>query len=759
MRVAISAVITFVAVALVICAWISKKSERDIAPKVTAFLISLLPPVIGNLIIIAAHTEGFALFGRYLYAIGIDITMFCLLDFTLQYCDLKWNQMWRGILTVCIAADIVQLMCNPFFGHAFAPDMMMVYGEPYYNVKSYIGRNIHLVLVYAIMAVILSVFLIRMIRGSRIYSEKYLIMFLLLLVTGLWEVFYILSRTPVKRTVIAYGVFGILVFWFSLYYRPMRLLDHLLADVASGLTDGLFFFDRDGKCVWADEHGMELIGGRPGDFGHYVNRINELFPNLEFEKSEWKCRRSLSENYYDLEKHTVYDNGKKVLGFVLSIRDETEDELALQKERYIANHDPLTGLYTKKHLFDKTRERIDANPDVTFYTAYLDINNFKFVNDIFGNDFGDYALQSIGNDLREKLPEGTLVGRIGGDSFGLCLSDGEFDQDLAEKYTSTFMVERGSISHRIVMHEGVYKVADRNIDVSVMFDRAKIALETIKRDYTKHIALYDGAMREKALWDQTIALQLPDALTQRQLRPYLQAIVDRDGNVIGAEALVRWIHPERGFLSPAVFIPVLEDNGMVSDVDRYMWRCASEILKRWEHMGRDDLFISVNVSPKDFYFMDVEEEFNKIVEEYGVLPSRLRIEITETAMINDSADKLEILKNLKKDGFVVEMDDFGSGYSSLNMLKDTPVDLIKIDMVFLKDMHNQVRSTTILHNVINMMTELGMESIVEGVETQEQFRILTRMGGKLFQGYLFAKPLPVEDFEEQFLGREESGKG
>ena len=208
MRIAIAAVIAFVAVALVCCAYISKKSERDIAPKVTAFLISLLPPVVGNLIIIAAHTEGFALFGRYLYAIGIDITMFCLLDFTLQYCDLKWNQIWRGILMACIAADIVQLLCNPFFGHAFSPDMMMVYGAPYYNVKSYIGRNIHLVLVYAIMAAILAVLLIRMISGSRIYSEKYLIMFLLLLITGLWEVFYILSRTPVKRTVIAYGVFA-----------------------------------------------------------------------------------------------------------------------------------------------------------------------------------------------------------------------------------------------------------------------------------------------------------------------------------------------------------------------------------------------------------------------------------------------------------------------------------------------------------------------------------------------------------------------
>ena len=341
MRNAIAAVIAIVAAALVYCAYISSHSDRDIAPKVTNFLISLLPPVIGNLIIIVAHTEGLALFGRYLYAIGIDIAMFCLLDFTMQYCGLSWIKTWRRILLAFIAVDIVQLLCNPIFGHAFAPDPMEAYDAPYYNVKSYLGRNLHLMLVYAIMAVVLVILLVSMIRGARIYSEKYSIMFLLLLFVGAWEVFYIFSRTPVKRSVIAYGVYGILVFYFSLYYRPMRLLDHLLADVASGLTDGLFFFDRDGKCVWADEHGMKLIGGKAGDYGNYVDRINELFPELELEKSDFRCRRTVGESHYDLAKHTVYDTGKKVLGFVLSVQDETENELVLQRERYIANHDPL----------------------------------------------------------------------------------------------------------------------------------------------------------------------------------------------------------------------------------------------------------------------------------------------------------------------------------------------------------------------------------------------------------------------------------
>lgn len=753
MRNIIAAIIAVVAAALIYCAYVSSHSNRDIAPKVTNFLLSLLPPVIGNLIIIIAHTEGYALFGRYLYAVGIDITMCCLLGFTLEYCGLKWNRTWRRVLAVCVALDIIQLLLNPFFGHAFAPDMMMVDGAPYYNVRSYIGRNLHLVLVYAIMAVILVILLVKMIRGARIYSEKYSIMFLLLLGTGAWEVFYIFSRTPVKRSVIVYGIFGILVFYFSLYYRPMRVLDHLLADVASGLTNGLFFFDEDGKCLWADEHGIELIGGKGIDISHYINRINELFPGLALEKSEWRCRRSSEGRHYDLAKHTVYDTRNRVLGFVLSIEDETEDELALQRERYIANHDPLTDTYTKKHLFERTRERIDANPDDTFYVAYMDIDSFKLVNDVFGRAFGDYALQAFAQDLKKNLPPTSLYGRISGDAFGACFSSAELNIELAEKHLTEFSIEKDAIAHKLFIHEGVYEVTDRSIDVSVMFDRAKMALRTIKGDYKKHIALYDDVMREKALRDQNIALELPAALANRDVCPYLQAIVDKDGKVIGAEALVRWIHPERGFLSPGQFIPVVEQNGMIADVDRYIWRRACEILKRWEAMGRDDLFISVNVSPKDFYFMDINEELNSAVSECGIPASRLRVEITETVMMDDKSGKYDILRNLQSAGFIVEIDDFGSGYSSLNILKDMPVDMVKIDMVFINDMQTLSRTSVILRNVINMMNELGLSPITEGVETQEQYRVLSEMGCDMFQGFLFARPMPVEDFEKQFLDR------
>ena len=751
MRTAIAIVISLLAAALIGCAIVSRRSDRDIAPKVTNFLLSLLGPMVGNLLIIVAHTEPLALVGRYLYAVGIDIAVYCMLDFTMFYCGLTWNKVWQRVLLGLIGLDIVQFLLNMVFGHAFSTDVMMAYGAPYYNVHSYWGRNIHLALVYAVMGTVLVILLIKSIRGARIYSEKYSIMFGLLMFVAIWEIFYLFSRTPVKRSVIAYAVYGILVFYFSLYYRPRRLLDRLLADLASGMTGGLFFFDDNGQCLWADEHGEAFTNVKNGDYSHCPRQLAQMFPGIELERNEWQYSQSVGERFYQLSKHTVYDSKKRVIGSVLTLWDDTEREAELRRERYIANHDPLTGLYTKQHLYDKVREVIDADPDTLYYVAYSDIKNFKLINDVFGQEFGDYALKSLAADISNKLPPTALYGRLGGDVFGLCFSEHDFDAEIAEKYMSEFLIENGTISYRIMVHQGVYAVTDRSIDVSVMFDRAHIAMETIRNDYKKHVVLYDDAMRQKVLRNQEIAMELPDALAKGEICPYLQPIVDAQGAVIGAEALVRWLHPERGLIPPGDFIPVSEDNGTVADIDRYMWRRACEILKHWEGLGRTDLFVSVNVSPKDFYFMDVPEEFRSIIREYGLPPQRLRIEITESVMMADVDKRFDVLRELQRDGFIIEMDDFGSGYSSLNVLKDMPVELIKIDMLFLRETEMRSRTSVILRNMIHMLAELGLVPLTEGVETEEQYRMLEQMGCKLFQGFLFASPMPVEDFEAQYL--------
>ena len=580
----------------------------------------------------------------------------------------------------------------------------------------------------------------------RLYLERYAVIFLSMVVVGIWETFYIFSSSPIDQSMVGFGFFGLLVYYFAIYYRPVRLLDKMLAQVASQMFQGVFFFDAVGRCVWVNKVGRETFHIDRDNYEPAAAKLADMFGELRGE--EWVRHDVIQvdgeKKYYLLEKHSIEDSRGKTAGSFLSIFDETERQKALEKDRYNATHDALTGLYSREYLYERTREAIDGSPDKTFMICFVDIADFKLVNDIFGREFGDYALRCTADSFRSSMRPGSLYGRLSGDTFGMCIPKELFDAEIAEKALENFIVRQEDKEYHLIMHQGVYEASERDLDVSVMFDRAHMALDSIKDDFNSHLAYYDDAMRKEVLWNQRMVEELPAAIKKRQICPYLQMIVDSEGHIVGAEALVRWLHPTEGFLAPYRFVPTLEKNGMIAQVDKYMWRCACEILSRWRD---NNLFISVNVSPKDFYFMDVVKELSSLVEEFRVDPARLRVEITETVVMTDEAKRISILKELRAAGFIVEMDDFGSGYSSLNMLKDMPVDVVKIDMAFLRKTEDDARALIILNSIMQMTSNLSLASITEGVETGEQYRRLKNMGCGMFQGYYFAKPMPVEAFE------------
>ena len=221
--------------------------------------------------------------------------------------------------------------------------------------------------------------------------------------------------------------------------------------------------------------------------------------------------------------------------------------------------------------------------------------------------------------------------------------------------------------------------------------------------------------------------------------------------MLGAEALVRWKHPVKGMISPADFIDVFEKNGSIVKLDRYVWELACRQLAKWAEKGREDLYISINISPKDFYFIDVCGVLQDLVKKYQVNPRCLKLEITETTVMANLETQLNLIERLRKSGFIVEMDDFGSGYSSLNMLKDIRVDVIKIDMAFLGKTDNVNRAEKILKIIVELSRQLEIPVITEGVETEEQVKFLQSIGCELFQGFYFAKPMEVADFEQKYM--------
>ena len=749
MRKAFASVILILTAMLCVCVFFARRSRKPIGKNVAALIASLIPPMIGNMLIIMTRDHLVADIGSYMYFIGMDLIMFFMTRFTNRYCDIPEKKPLLILIYALLAADALQLLMNPVFGHAFSHEMIEFDGAFYYRLVPHLGQTIHRAVVYGILAVFLARYTIMTVRSPRVDAERCLVILLAMIITAIWQTFYIFSRTPIDRSMIGLGVFGLLVFYFALYYRPVRLLNRMMAGIVGEMPDALFFFDKNGKCIWANEPGVAMTGILPGEFAAAKDILTGRFGNLDVEE-QWTRRqvegRGEDARYYVLQKRQVEDRSTLVAGSFLSIRDDTDEQRRHAKERFLATHDPLTGLYNREFLYEQIGRMIHAKPDVRWLIIFHNIKNFKLVNDVFGNEFGDHVLKRVAVWISSDMPEDTVYGRLTGDTFGVCMPAEGFDPDLIEHALTGARIRQGSIEYAVQIHLGIYEVTDPELDVSVMFDRARLALSTIQDNYQKHIAWYDDEMRTSVIWRQRLSGQMTDAIAKQQIIPYLQPITDRNGIVVGTEALVRWNHPDRGLISPAVFVPVFEENGMIAEMDRSMWRSACEILKDWKE-SRPDLFISVNISPKDFYFMDVAAEIRGLTSEYGIPPEKLRLEITETVMMTEEEKHLEVINMLRGAGFLIEMDDFGSGYSSLNMLKDIPLDVLKIDMKFLSRSTEESITRRILQGIVNLADDLGFVSVIEGVETEEQYNLLANMGCRLFQGYYIAKPMDTGAFE------------
>ncbi len=288
--------------------------------------------------------------------------------------------------------------------------------------------------------------------------------------------------------------------------------------------------------------------------------------------------------------------------------------------------------------------------------------------------------------------------------------------------------------------------------ISVLCDRAFLAASVLKTQESNGYVWYSENMMSDRIRDRAILSRFSDALGRGEVQLYLQAQVGAgDRHVIGAEALSRWVCEDGRVIPPAVFIPILEEHGKIWQLDYHIWEMACRLLKSWKD---DPVFgsyrISVNISVKDIYYLDLYEVFTHLTEEYKIDPEHLELEITETVFMDKPKEAILLIQRLKEYGFTIAIDDFGSGYSSLSFLKDIQADILKIDMEFLRKTEHQERSRIILRSIVALARELGMPTVVEGVETSQQVRDLTQIGCDIFQGFYYSRPVPVADFEERF---------
>ncbi len=743
------------AILILVCFFISHKNRRPLSTYSEKVFLALLTAVFSQMAIVSTSRVSIGLLFFSVFFTSIDWTLFFLYEYFGLITDhyKKNGPTYYFILTISIL-DSILMLSNNFTGIVFSCYRLKASdGDQYLRTILYIPYNIHLALCYMLALYIFIMFVRKMFLTQKIYWPRYYPLGLLFLVMLVCDVTYLFMKTPVDLSILGYAVGSIFLMYFSSYYSSSKIVKKMLSSVANDMDDILIIFDIDDNCIFYNtpaQKTFEIANASmvsPEWFqtnaDDYIIRSN----NGDDYKYSRYFKTKIGEFWMEVRFVTI-NMGNKKLGSYYYILNRDLEHKRLVNEQYLTHHDKLTGLYNLSGLYSESERLLRENPDEKYVIAVSDIRGFKFINEMYGKESADDILINIADHLRELMPDDCVYGRLGGDRFGIMVNNEEMNTTFIDKIFMLHGHYDTVSDSRIIQHVGIYSVDDRRIPISVMYDRAVLAIGRVKDDYENRVGVYDEEMRKNQIWAQEITIEADMAIQNNEFIPFLQAQFDNNGHMTGAEVLIRWNRGGDGILPPDRFIGIFESNSLIYRIDRYMWEKTCQILKSWESTSLSDLYLSVNISGKDFYFADLYEEFTGLVDKYNLNPAKLRLEITETVVLEDIDEKISIINRLRNAGFIIEMDDFGSGYSSLNVLKDLPLDVLKIDMLFLSKTKDLNKKNIILNSIVSLAKNLNLTIICEGVENKDQVEYLKKIGCDFFQGYYFAKPISLVDFTE-----------
>lgn len=407
--------------------------------------------------------------------------------------------------------------------------------------------------------------------------------------------------------------------------------------------------------------------------------------------------------------------------------------------------DTLTGIFNRDTFYAKAAAFLQANQDQNYDIVYLDIYSFKIINDLFHIETGNLILKTAAAYFRTFIGNNGMCARLEADKFVFCIQRDMFNIELFFQGLDRAMNSL-HVYHNIQFYAGIYPVENAYLPIGQMCEWAAMALNTVKGKYGKRYAVYDESMKAVILAEQMILREMEPALAGKQFCIYMQPVYSlKESRTVSAEVLVRWQHPKRGLIPPGDFIPVFERNGFIVRLDEYVWEEACKFQAAQQEKG----FIvplSVNVSRINFYNPKLVDNILWLLKKYKLGPDLIRLELTESAYTDNPRQMLETMRRFQGHGIKVLMDDFGSGYSSLNMLKNVPADILKVDMNFVQDIENSRRAAMIMKNIVQMSADINMGTIIEGVETKAQVDFLASIGCDKIQGFYFSRPLPAETF-------------
>ncbi|MDE5599179.1 MAG: bifunctional diguanylate cyclase/phosphodiesterase [Lachnospiraceae bacterium] len=733
------------------------RKRTDIIRHLRNMALGVAGIILPEMVILLTKDRQIAYCAFTFYYIAFAWYAMMIFRFSVSYSGYKLYKVYKSPLFWITVIEAAALIWGMFSESFFTITHAKWYEHIYWICRPFSIFYIYAIVGYLTLTGAVVVLIIAATQSARIYRLKYSGIAIIVALIVASRANSQLRQQPILVQVVCFALCEIVIVYMAVHYAPRKLNQRAMQFVADKLNDGIVLYDDEHQLQfvtagYSDAVGLKGIQGIDNEEMYWTKVISGANVENAWDGRVMSVVRDDGTYYYEIQHKALNEDGK-LIGSVYWIRNVTESIKNYGEMVRRANFDELTGIYNEAHFHEVAKKLLDENPDTDFVMICSSVEKFRVFKELFGQEkYDDYLIRSA-----ESLKTGLVhipnckYGRIGEADFYIIMPKEAFDPQQLLDAIDEVAKAYSTNNFNLLVKAGVYEITEPSQDMLAICNKASMACDTIKGDYGRRILWFDESVQKESMLRERYNAELSKAIEHGEIQIYLQPQVDREGKVIGAEALARWVHREDGLIPPVHFIPFFEMNGRITELDICIWRQACAKLKEWKEKGRDDLHISVNISAKDLYALDIYEYYVSLVKEYGIDAKNLKLEITESAIINDLKQHAHLVEILQEAGFEVEMDDFGSAYSSFNMLKDICVDVLKIDMKFLGNTENEERSHAILKSIIDLARELRMKTIAEGVETEEQLEFLKGVGCDIYQGYYFSKPMPIADFEAKYL--------
>ncbi len=752
----------FIILVLQLIMWIliRLKNKKDYMRQVDLTLLFSIISLLCSIVCLSTKNIKIAEVVCNLSFLALDGIVFGLFSFTKRFAEYRKNlKIVSGIYITMVVFDAGTIILNIFFRELFSIEFKTLsYNGFYWSVNFAPLIAYHFIINLTAICFTVYMLIWRIKKVPSFYKNRYRIFIYPYTIGAVLSYVSFVFDLPFNLALICYGFLSYIFFHYNVYKADEIIRESTIKKVIKSYPIATCWFDKENNLVYknnlAEELFTEKLNWSDVQIKLYFTRfMNKNFArNLDIAVSNQTFTVDDKECKYEVIYRKLFDENE-FIGSYLNFRDITA-ETEKNKQNYIlANYDSLTGIYKRERFFEVADDQIRNNPDTKWYMICTNIIGFRLINDLFGIKTGDAVLKHQANYIKERAMENEVYGHIVDDKFAILIPEEHYSRDFFKKD----MLDIVKVSENDIFHidyiVGIYESSDVIESAQYMYDKALMAIDNIPEGATDNVVYYNESIMHTYLDDRAVVSDFNYALSNNHFYMYLQPIFNEDKKLIGAEALTRWNKPGNGLMQPESFLYMFEKTGLIYKLDMYIWEKAAQKLQYWKMLGYFELFISINISINDIFYFDVYEYLCSLIEKYSINPKNLKLGIKESVLISDYGKGVSLFKLFKEKGFDIEIDDFGSLYCSLNVLKDVDADYLRINMHNLAKPQTEANETEkiIIQSIVSLAKKLDMLVIGDNIETAEQFEFLKQVGCYLYQGAYFTKALQDKAFDQMYL--------